>query len=217
MSLIGVLWAAFAPLSLVLAILVIALGIRLVHRRPGARWRALGIAALLVVAPTALLWWTDRVAFRRLCEAMGPGVIRRTAAADGFFLDSGAANSFGMRYLHDEGFRWIEAADYRRRDGFVRYSRADDGTIVTDSIGQVTARYRVVDSDTAPLPYASFAITRVIDGATGEELARASNGHFSGGRAKWVLGAWGVASCPSAFSNSDGFNTYYHLAKLTLR
>jgi len=213
MTLWGLAWAAFAPLALFVAVGLIALALRGV----AGRWWSLVIAALIVLAPVASIWSADRAEFRRTCTDMGPPVIRRTASAEGVYLASGSVNSFGMRYLHQEGFRWIEAADYRYPGAFVRYARGADGSITTDSIGAITAQYMVEEIFSQPHPHTGLSMTRVVDRVTGEELARAGSGSFSGGRAKWVLGAWGSSSCPNAANNIEGFDTYYHLAQRTLR
>jgi len=212
MTMIGIIWAAFAPLLLVAAIA--ALGFAL--RRRGVA-RALLIAAALVVAPVATVYWLERAEFRQICEDAGRAVIHAKARAEGILLTSGTANSFGMRYLHEEGFAWVEMRDVYRRGGWARVTRETDGKITTAPIDTPTARYEVRETFEQPRPSVGLTVTQVIDRESGAELARAANGHFDGGRVKWVLGAYGVSSCPSAFSDSDGFRRFYHLARETLR
>lgn len=210
--LIGLIWAALAPLMLVLAAFVLSK----LLRRAGLR-RAFPIAALLVVAPVATCWLIDRADFIAICEGEGLPVIYRRAAAEGILLDSGTANSFGMRYLHDEGFAWVEAPSIYQRGGWVRYQRAADGTIASRDIPAISARYEVRELFSQPNRHVGLAQTQVVDRSTGELLAKAGSAHFDGGRMKLVLGAWGSGSCPSAMSSPEAFNGYYHLAKRTLR
>ena len=211
MTLIGVIWAALAPMLLVAAVAIIAI----LLRRRG--WRqALALAAPAVLIPAAAIYAYDRAGFVRLCAEVGPPVVRATGKADGFLLTSGTANSFGMRYLHSDGFDWIEMKDVYRRAAYTRVSRRADGQIVETPIDAPSARYEVRETF-EQRPHAGVSTTQVIDRETGAELARASNLTFDGGATKWVLGAWGVASCPNAMSDSDGFRAYYYLAKNTLR
>ena len=60
------------------------------------------------------------------------------------------------------------------------------------------------------------AITRRDSGAL---LASAASAHFNGGRAQWLLGMWGAASCPNPVTaaGSRAFQQTYHLARDTLR
>lgn len=211
MTLTGVLWAAFAPLILVLAIVALAL----ILRRFGVS-RAWALAAALVLLPVAALYWSDRREFSALCDEIGLPVIHAKAKADGILLVSGTASSFGMRYLHDEGFAWVELRDIYRLDGWARAARDDKGQIATTPIDAPTARYEVRETHETR-GGAGILSTIVLDRQTGVEMARGANANFDGGRAKWALGVWGVASCPSAFSNVDGFSAWYHLARNTLR
>lgn len=211
MMLIGVLWAAFAPVLLVVALAIVAI----LLRRRGLR-RAWALAAAATLIPVAAIYAYDRAGFARVCAEVGPPVIRAKAKADGFLLTSGTANSFGMRYVQSDGFDWIEMKDIYRRAAYVRLSRAADGKIVETPIDTPRALYEVRETF-EQRPNAGVSTTQIIDRATGAELARASNVIFDGGATKWVLGAWGVASCPSAFSDPGEFRAYYDLAKNTLR
>jgi hypothetical protein len=49
-------------------------------------------------------------------------------------------------------------------------------------------------------------------------MAQAASANFDGGTAKWVLGAWGSASCPNPVTTagSAAFQATYHLARDTL-
>lgn len=223
MMLIGLIWAALAPLILVALIVALAWLLRRAQRRGAVAW-----AMAIVLLPVASVWLWDRTEFIGVCNGEGKPVIFRKATADGVFLNSGTSNSFGMRYLHDEGFSWIEAPSIYRRGAWVRYERGTapdankDGSrttanIVTTEIPAITARFEVREDSSQPYSHTSLSQTKVIDRNSGELIAKAGNAHFNGGRMQWVLGAWGARTCPSAMSSPEDFNDYYHLAKKTLR
>jgi hypothetical protein len=180
MTLTGVLWAAFAPLLLVVAIAVLALMLR----RFGVA-RAWVLAAALVLLPVAALYGSDRREFSVLCDEIGLPVIHAKAKADGVLLVSGTASSFGMRYLHDEGFAWIELRDIYRRDGWARAARDDKGR---SRRRPSTRRRRATRCArrTRRAARRAFCRTQVIDRQTGVEMARGANANFDGGRAKWA-------------------------------
>ncbi len=216
MVFIGVLWAALAPLILVALIIALGWWLRCA-RTPGAfLW-----ASAVVLLPVAAVWWWDRAEFIAVCTGEGKPVIFRKAMAEGVFLNSGTSNSFGMRYLQEEGFLWIEAPSIYQRDAWVRYERSGDtgntGNIKASEIPAITARYEVREDSSQPHRHTSLSQSRIIDRTTGEVLAKAGSAHFNGGRMMLVLGAWGGRSCPSAMSSPEDFNDYYHLAKKTLR
>lgn len=218
MMLVGLAWAAFAPIVLVVAIALLSRALR--PLTTGGAW-PLAIGAVLL--PVAGAWWMDHAAFRTLCETSAGTAVHRTARADGIYLNSGTANSFGMRYLHDEGFAWVEAANIYRRDSYVRYAIADrtagtdSARITTTEIPALTAQYEVRETFTQATPYVGVSETQVIERRSTEVLARTWSANFNGGRARWVLGAWGARDCPSARTDPSAFARGYHLAKLTLR
>lgn len=219
MMLIGILWAALAPLMLLALMIALAWWLRRARVRGALLW-----AMPAVLLPVAAIWWWDRAEFFSVCTGEGKSVIFRKALADGVFLNSGTSNSFGMRYLHDEGFSWIEAPSIYKRGAWVRYERASTTSnggngvnITTTEIEAITARYEVREDLSQPFDHTSLSQTKVIDRSNGEVMAQAGNATFSGDRMKWVLGAWGARSCPSAMSSPEDFNDYYHLAKKTLR
>lgn len=212
MMLVGILWAALAPLSLVIAAALLAWALR----RAGVKW-ALPLAALAVAVPVATLWIRDRSEFLQVCEREGEPVVYRHASADGLYLNSTTANSFGMRYLQEEGFRWVEAPSLARPGTWVRYERAADGSIATRDIPGLSARYEVMENFAKPYRHTTLSRTLVIDRATGEVLAKAGSANFDGGRMNPVLGAWGTRSCPSAMDSPSAFSAFYHLAKNALR
>lgn len=137
MMLVGVIWAVFAPLLL----LPIIFGIAYMLRRRG--WaKALALAAVVVLVPVLAIYMIDRAAFSDFCTDMGEPVITSRADADGVFLNSQTANSFGIRYLTSEGFDWIERRDIYNRDGFVRVTNTSDSkfTEIKDSGADRTIR-----------------------------------------------------------------------------
>lgn len=228
MTLFGIIWALFAPVSLLLPMWAVfkglsALGLpdRLVAHWKAPRLRMLraAAAAVLVLGPVALVWQLDHRAFVRVCQQQGVPVITRTAQADGFFLDDGTANSFGMRYLQSEGFLWMEARSIYQRDAFVRYTRAADGKISETPQATQTARYVVVGDFSQPYTHTSVMRTRILDSqapAGAQEMARAAMVNFSGGRMKWVLGMYGSDSFPSAMSDNQTWQEAYNLVRHTL-
>lgn len=212
MMLIGIIWAALAPLSLVLAAMLLAW----LLRKAGGRW-AIPLAVAAVVMPVAVFWRLDWAEFDQVCEREVKPVAYRRAAADGIFLNSGTSNSFGMRYLQEEGFRWVEAPSIYKQGGWVRYERAANGSIATTDIPAISARYEVMEDFAKPYSHTALSRTLVIDRTTGEILAKAGSAQFDGGRMNPVLGAWGMRSCPSAMDSPTAFSDFYHLAKNTLR
>lgn len=216
MFLIGIIWAALAPLLLLVPIgLLSVLSMRtpLSQQAWFVRWRT-GVCTALVLVPVAAVWYADRAEFQDICANYTVLKITRHDKAKGFFLDDSTANSFGMRYVEQEGFDWIEAVDYRDRSKFVRYSR-EGSVITTEVVPAVSAQFEVRSEFTRHNPYVSLNITRVVERASGAELARAGLGQFSGGRLMWLLGAWGTASCPSP--GTEDWSNAYHLAKLVLQ
>jgi hypothetical protein len=216
MFLIGLIWAALAPLLLLIPIGILC---AVSMRTPLARqhWfarRRKWMCAAAVLVPVAVVWYLDHAAFKDVCDAHTSLHIARHEKVAGFFLDDGTANSFGMRYLQEEGFEWFEAVDYRDRNKFVRYVR-DGKDIRTQDIDAPTARFEVRSEFRQYSPHTTLNITRVLNRETGAELAHAGMGQFSGGRAMWLLGAWGSAGCPTP--GTPQWSNTYHLAKLVLQ
>jgi hypothetical protein len=216
--LVGMAWALLAPLLLLIPVAVLVRWMQ--HRNWPAqarrRWPlALGTVATLVLA----VWLPQRWQFAQLCNDLGPPQILQTAQADGFFLDDTTANSFGMRYLQAEGFAWLEARSIDKRDAYTRYTREADGRITSTETGALTAAYRL-QATNEDLPGGThvqrLALTRIDTGAL---LASAASAHFQGGHARWVLGMWGSATCPTPVTpaGSRTFQKTRHLARDALR
>lgn len=212
MMLVGIFWAALAPLSLVLAIGVLRWQLR--GRQSQHAWT---VAASIVVLPVAVVYGLDRNEFRRVCDEEGMAVVTRQVAREGIFLDSPTANSFGTRYVESEGFKWVEMRDIYRRSAYVRMEREKDGKISTTQISESRAKAVVEERHESRGKGISVNTTRVIDRETGEVLSRASLVHFDGGRLFAVLGAWGTSQCPHPGKSDGEWNRYYHLAKVTLQ
>lgn len=212
MMLVGVIWAALAPLIL----LVLIVGLARLLRNAPVRWPWV-VATVVVLAPVLALWLRDRAEFASVCDGEGKPVVFRRDTADGVFLNSGTSNSFGMRYLQEEGFSWMEAPSIYTRGSWVRYVRDSTGKTQSTEIASLTARFEVRENFSQPFPHTGLSQTRVIDRQSGDVLAKGGSANFDGGTAKWVLGAWGTLSCPSAMRSSDDFTAWYHLAKRTLR
>jgi len=123
-----------------------------------------------------------------------------------------------MRYLHDEGFAWIEARSLHRRDGFTRYRKVGD-RIEQQEVDALSAAYTVRSQHEVLAGGMSVQRTTVSERAGGRVLASAASAYFEGGSAKWVLGAYGSAQCPNPVTaaGSAAFNATYHLARDTLR
>ena len=226
--LFGIIWAVIAPVILLLPFWAVVriLGTMGLPDRVLANWSHStlflmrgALAAVLVLGPVAVVWQLDHQDFVKVCQQQGMPVITRTTKAEGFFLDDGTANSFGMRYVQGEGFQWREARSIYKRDSFVRYTRAADGTISEVPQPAITARYSVIGSYNQPYAHTSVVSTRVIDTQATEgakEMARAAMVHFNGGRLQWVLGIYGADSFPSVMSDSPTWNDAYHLVRNTL-
>jgi hypothetical protein len=181
--------------------------------------RSVRIAAAsgLVAAIVGTAWWLDYREFVSVCEGAGKPRIFMRSTADGIYLDSPTANSFGMNYLHQQGFSWMEMRSIYDRTRFERVSRTAAGQIRTEQIDAISARYEVRETFEQPYRHTSLSMRYVIDRQTAQVMARAGGAHFDGGRVRWVLGAYGTRSYPSAMTNSDDFNGYYYLAQHTLR
>jgi hypothetical protein len=213
MMLLGLIWALGAPLLLLGAAALVVVSLRTTGWPRRRRWTLAGGVVLL---PVAALWWQDYQEFVSVCEGAGKPRIHARASAEGIFLDSPTANSFGMNYLHQMGFSWMEMRSIYERGKFERVTREADGKFRTEPVAAISARYEVRETFEQPYPHTGLSMRRVIDRQTGRVLAEAGSAHFSGGRARWVLGAYGTRSFPSAMSDSEAFDQYYYLAQHAL-
>lgn len=229
MMLLAMIWVTIAPVALLVPMWLVFRGlgalnlpVKLLPQRVAPRLRVLraGLAVVLVLAPVLLIWQTEHRAFVRVCQQQGMPVITRTAQADGFFLDDGTANSFGMRYLQTEGFQWMEARSIYQRDAYVRYSRAADGKIIETPQATRSARYVVLGESSQPHAHTHVRHTRILDTEApidAQEIAHAAMVYFDGGRLKWLLGIYGGDSFPSALSDPATWRKAYDLVDNTLK
>lgn len=211
MFLVGLIWWIAAPLSLVAAVIAVAV---LLRKRGKVTGLAAGIAVVLI--PVALVYAQDRADFEAICDEQTGTTIHKTATAEGILLASEAANSFGTRYIYDEGFQWYEARDIYNRNAWVRYQRGENGAITTTAIPHPTARYEVRETHDTANSHTTISAVTIADRSTDEVLAVSAMANFSGGRMKYVLGLLGPASCPDP-STGSGFDERYHLARDTLQ
>ena len=212
MWLVGIVWAMFAPLLLVPVVALLSWLLIKAHVK-----FAVPLSVLVVVVTVSIFWFHDWSEFDRICKAEGGPVVYRRDRAEGIFLNSGTSNSFGMRYLQEDGFSWVEARSVTEPDAWVRYERSANGTITTNRIASITARYEVREDFIKPNRHTGLSRTQVIDRSTGERLAKAASANFDGGRMSGVLGVWGTRSCPSPMSSPEGFDGFYHVASHALR
>jgi hypothetical protein len=213
MMLLGLIWAVGAPLLLLGTAALVVAALRSSGWPRRRRWV---LASGVVLLPVAVLWWQDYQEFVSVCESAGKPRILAHASADGIYLDSPTANSFGMNYLHQMGFAWMEMRSIYDRGKFERVTREKNGQFRTEPVDSISARYEVRESFEQPYPHTGLGMRRVIDRQTGQVMAEAGTAHFSGGRARWVLGAYGSRSFPSAMSDPEAFDQYYYLAQHTL-
>lgn len=215
MMLLGFLWAVAAPLLLLLPVVLLT---RALACSGWPRRRRLALASTLTLAVVALLWLPPRLQFARLCDELGPPRIDARTRVDGFFLDDSTANSFGMRYLHDEGFSWLEARSIYQRDAFTRYVKQGD-RIDSQEVATLSASHAVSSQYEVRPGGVSVQRTVVSERASGRVLASAASARFDGGPAKWVLGSYGSAQCPNPITaaGNAAFQATYHLARDTLR
>ena len=211
---LGILWAAFAPLLLLIpgGLLVLVLSFT-----GWPRYARIAIAAGLVTVTVGAFWWQDHKQFVSVCDEIGKPRIFVRATADGIYLDSPTANSFGMNYLHRQGFAWMEMRSIYDRNKIERVTREADGQIRTAPTATISARYEVRETFEQPYSHTGLSMTRVIDRQTGTVMAQAGSATFNGGRMHWVLGVYGTRTCPDAMTESNDFLTYYYLAQRTLR
>jgi hypothetical protein len=163
------------------------------------------------------MWWLDYREFISVCKEVGKPKIITHAIADGIFLDSPTANSFGMNYLHQQGFTWMEMRSIYDRNRIEKVIREANGQIRTEPADTINALYEVRETFEQPYPHTGLSMKRIIDRQTGMVMAQAGSAHFKGGRMQWVLGMYGTRSYPSAMTNSEDFQAYYYLAQHTLR
>lgn len=194
------------------------LAARLGVARPSSQQAAhVLLAAALVFALVFASWLPGRLDMARLCDQLAEPRIHERLKVDGFYLDDSTANSFGTRYLYDEGFAWFEARDIYHREAYVRYRR-DGARIVTDPVPALSAVH-VVRSGVEVRPGGiHVARTEIAERVSGRRLAEAHSITYHGGPLGLFLGIAGMAQCPNpaGIEGSRQFNRYYHLVREVL-
>ncbi len=221
----GLLLSIFGPLFFLLPVGLlyfafrrVGLAARIGIAAPGAQRVMHALSAAALVGFVVLLTWLPgRLEFGRLCAALAEPRIHARIHVDGFYLDDLTANSFGMRYLHDEGFLWVEARDIYRRGAYVRY-RKDGQQIETDQIPALAATHRVRSGVEQRPRGINVARTEITERASGKLLAEAHSLTYHGGPLGLFLGTLGFRHCPDPVSAEGNrqFKGYYHLVREVL-
>ena len=211
---LGIIWAVTAPLLLLVPG---GLLVALLSFTGWSRYMRIAVAAGLVLVTVGAIWRLDYKEFVSICEGVGKPRIFMRSTADGVYLDSPTANSFGMNYLHEQGFAWMEMRSIYDRNKIERVTREPNGQIRTGPTDTISARYEVRETFEQPYPHTGLSMKRVIDRQTGKVMAQAGSANFNGGGMQWVLGVYGTRNCPGAMTDSDDFLAYYYLAQRTLR
>lgn len=185
---------------------------------PGAVRAVHGLLALVLVVAVAMTsWLPGRLEFARLCDELAAPRINTRLKVEGFYLDDSTANSFGMRYLHEEGFAWFEARDIYKREGYVRY-RKNGSQIVTEPIPALTATHVVRSGVEVRTKGIRVARTEISERISGKILAEAHSVIYQGGPLGLFFGVYGTSHCPDPATVKGGrqFNGYYHLTREVL-
>jgi hypothetical protein len=224
MMIVGLIWAVFAPAMLVFTAWFLYFTARKTNLlgRMGmvknVRRNSILISISIPLFLMLAFYVPDRMAFRAVCKTIGEPMIFRTEKVDGFYLNSGTASSFGMQYLREPGFEWIEINSIYNRGKFTRYTRIPIGNdFDREEIDGLTATHMVKEIFNHGPMVSTYEIL-ISRRDTGEILARAKRASFLGGRARWVLGAYGMAKCPSPFTTEGSIaaDKMFHLAWETL-
>lgn len=220
----GLLLAVLGPLLLLLPIALLyflfaraGLGARLGLSPVNARLLHLAAAAFLVLGAVLATYLPGRIEFERLCGELAEPRILERVRAEGFFLDDLTANSFGQRYVLEEGFAWFETHDIYQRGQFVRF-RKSGGQVIIEPVPEPQARY-VVKSTTEVRPGAiHVSRTAISDRASARLMAEAHSVTYHGGPLGMLLGVYGMSHCPNPITpeGSRQFNLYYHLVREVL-
>ncbi len=219
LAVLGIIHAVAAPLLLLPFFWLAwrhpgrALAARLPER--DARWRqplALTLATGIVALPVLALYLPGRYAYERICEAETRPVIAETTRAEGYFRSS--LYPYEAQLILGQGqFAFVEGPDMYHRGAYIRYTLNAVGDRLATPMDQPSADY-LVDDEHAVLSHGiSIHRKRIVERASGRELARAASAVYHGGAAAWLLGAHGLSSCPDIRSRagSRDFDTYYHL------
>jgi hypothetical protein len=224
MMLAGLLLAVLGPLLLLLPIAFLYL----LFRRAGigarfglgasqARLAHLCGSTALVLGAVLASYLPGRLEFERLCADLAEPRIFGKVRVEGFFLDDLTANSFGQRYLGEEGFAWFETHDIYKRGQFMRFRKAGD-KVRTEPVTELQSRHVVKSATEIRDRTIHVSRTAISERESGRLLAEAHSVIYHGGPLGIVLGVYGMSNCPNPITpeGSRQFNLYYHLVREVL-
>ncbi len=225
MMLAGLILTVLGPLLLLLPFALLyflfkraAIAPRLGLEASQDRLAHLAAAAALVLGAVLASYLPGRLEFERLCAQLAEPRIVEKARAEGFFLDDLTANSFGQRYLREEGFTWFETHDIYRPGQFVRFRKAGS-EVVIEPIAELQSRQAVQTVTEVRERTIHVSRTAITERGSGRLLAEAHSVIYHGGPLRIALGVYGLSSCPNPITPEGNrqFNLYYHLAREVLR
>jgi hypothetical protein len=224
MTLAGLLLAVLGPLLLLLPggllyylLRRAGLGARLGLGPVNARLLHVTASAAIVLGTVLATYLPGRMEFERLCGELAEPRILERVRVEGFFLDDLSANSFGRRYVAEEGFAWFETYDLYQRGRTVRFRQSGDQMVIEPVI-ELQARH-VVKSDTEVRGNTiHVSRTAISERQSGRLLAEAHSVTYHGGPLGMVLGAYGLSICPDPVTTEGRrqFDLYYHLVREVL-
>jgi hypothetical protein len=225
MMVLAMMWSIVSPLSLFLAMWLIAKGLAALDWpgpeygpvRMGVQSKVRASVAIAVVLANALaLWDAERSGLKQWCASNRGAQIYKTERVDGFYFNDHTASSFGLSHLHDkEGFAWMEAPRKLDKKLAVRYEYDHNGLKSIEPV-QKQSKHEVLLERSTPWPGVSVTTQQVWAMEPRELMGQASLAQFDGGRAKWFFGVWGASSCPSGWGGSEKFKAYIDLVKNVL-
>ncbi|MBI4988163.1 MAG: hypothetical protein HZC23_05005 [Rhodocyclales bacterium] len=224
MMLAGLLLAVLGPLLLLLPIALLfflfgraGIGARLGLSADNARLLHVAAAGILVLGAVLASYLPGRLEFERLCADLAEPRILERVRVEGFFLDDLTANSFGQRYLGEEGFAWFETHDIYNRGRFVRFRKVGD-KVHTEPVTELQSRHVVKSATEVRDRTIHVSRTAISERESGRLLAEAHSVIYHGGPLRIVLGVYGMSNCPNPITpeGSRQFNLYYHLVREVL-
>lgn len=182
-----------------------------------ARLAHMGASVLLVLGVLLASYLPGRLEFERLCTDFAEPRIFWKVRVEGFFLDDLTANSFGQRYLGEEGFAWFETHDIYKRGRFVRFRKAGD-KVHTEPVTELQSLHVVKSATEVRDRTIHVSRTAISERESGRLLAEAHSVIYHGGPLGIVLGVYGMSHCPNPITpeGSRQFNLYYHLVREVL-
>lgn len=213
---VGVVLAVLGPLLLIPAIWLVyrVVALPLLKSTPLALAASLG----LVLGSLAVSYAAGRVQYGRMCAVRGTPRIDDRVLADGFFRTRVYPHE-ARAFLSEGGFSYVEGPRLGQEDVFVRYTLAEDGSVLETEVQELISDYTVRETMSTTRLRTQIVEKVVLERASGRELARAANLTYMGGPLSIFLGVWGMASCPDIRDErgSEDFTTFYDLERLVLR